>query len=102
VAAHLRGQGIEAGADQVLITTGSQQGLDLVAKVLVDAGAPVAVETPTYLGALQAFSPCEPTFVSLAGDAEGPLPEALARCVTTRRAAASFMCCPISRTRPGG
>jgi 2-aminoadipate transaminase len=77
VAAHLRGQGIEAGADQVLITTGSQQGLDLIAKVLVDAGAPVAVETPTYLGALQAFSPCEPTFVSVAGDAEGPLPEAL-------------------------
>ena len=77
VAAHLRGQGIEAGADQVLITTGSQQGLDLIAKVLVDAGAPVAVETPTYLGALQAFSPCEPTFVSVAGDAEGPLPAAL-------------------------
>ena len=77
VAAHLRGQGIEAGADQVLITTGSQQGLDLIAKVLVDAGAPVAVETPTYLGALQAFSPCEPTFVSMAGDAEGPLPAAL-------------------------
>ncbi|MBK6713614.1 MAG: PLP-dependent aminotransferase family protein [Burkholderiales bacterium] len=77
VAAHLRGQGIEAGADQVLITTGSQQGLDLIAKVLVDAGAPVAVETPTYLGALQAFSPCEPTFVSVTGDAEGPLPAAL-------------------------
>ena len=77
VAEHLRGQGIEAGPDQVLITTGSQQGLDLIAKVLVDAGAPVAVETPTYLGALQAFSPCEPTFVSVAGDAEGPLPAAL-------------------------
>ena len=63
---------------QVLITTGSQQGLDLVAKVLVDAGAPVAVETPTYLGALQAFAPMEPVFASVASDADGPLPEAVA------------------------
>ena len=45
---------------QVLITTGSQQGLDLVAKVLIDAGSRVLVETPTYLGALQAFAPMEP------------------------------------------
>jgi 2-aminoadipate transaminase len=63
---------------QVLITTGSQQGLDLVGKVMVDAGAPVAVETPTYLGALQAFNPYEPIYASLAGDAEGPLPQAIA------------------------
>ena len=47
-------------ADQVLITTGSQQGLDLVAKVLIDEGSKVLVETPTYLGALQAFTPMEP------------------------------------------
>ncbi len=45
---------------QVLITTGSQQGLDLVGKVLIDAGSRVAVESPTYLGALQAFAPYEP------------------------------------------
>lgn len=45
---------------QVLITTGSQQGLDLVGKVLLDAGSRVLVETPTYLGALQAFAPMEP------------------------------------------
>jgi 2-aminoadipate transaminase len=57
---------------QVLITTGSQQGLDLVAKVLVDAGSRVLVETPTYLGALQAFTPMEPTIVSVASDDEGP------------------------------
>lgn len=58
---------------QVLITTGSQQGLDLVAKVLVDEGSRVLVETPTYLGALQAFTPMEPTIVSVASDGEGPL-----------------------------
>ncbi|MES2978568.1 MAG: PLP-dependent aminotransferase family protein [Pseudomonadota bacterium] len=56
---------------QVLITTGSQQGLDLIAKVLIDTDSRILVETPTYLGALQAFSPMEPTVVSVASDAEG-------------------------------
>ena len=56
---------------QVLITTGSQQALDLIAKVLIDKGSKVLVETPTYLGALQAFTPMEPKFVSVASDAEG-------------------------------
>ena len=56
---------------QVLITTGSQQGLDLLAKVLIDKGSPVLVETPTYLGALQAFTAMEPEVLSVAGDDEG-------------------------------
>lgn len=78
VAAKLTAMGHKVGADQVLITTGSQQGLDLVGKIMIDAGAPVAVETPTYLGALQAFNPYEPIYTSLASDHDGPLPEALA------------------------
>ncbi len=61
----------DVSPDQVLITTGSQQGLDLVAKVLIDEGSPVLVETPTYLGALQAFTPMEPRIVSVNSDAEG-------------------------------
>ena len=69
--------GMKATPDQVLITSGSQQGLDLVGKLLCDAGAPVAVETPTYLGALQAFTPYEPLFASLASDDQGPLPSAI-------------------------
>jgi 2-aminoadipate transaminase len=73
VAAHLSRPGYTVAPGQVLITTGSQQGLDLVAKALVDAGAPVAVEAPTYLGALQAFEPFEPAWVGLAGDHDGPL-----------------------------
>ena len=56
---------------QVLITTGSQQALDLIAKILIDKDARVLVETPTYLGALQAFTPMEPEFVSVASDADG-------------------------------
>ena len=61
----------DVSPDQVLITTGSQQGLDLVAKVLIDEGSTVLVETPTYLGALQAFAPMEPTIVSVDSDDEG-------------------------------
>ena len=77
VAAHLGEQGLHVAAAQVLITTGSQQGLDLVAKVLIDAGSAVAVEAPTYLGALQAFAPYEPELVTVPCDDDGPLPEAL-------------------------
>ncbi len=78
VARHLGGHGMAVDPAQVLITNGSQQGLDLVGKVLIDAGSRVAVEAPTYLGALQAFAPCEPEVTSVACDDDGPLPEALA------------------------
>jgi 2-aminoadipate transaminase len=77
VAGELNAQGLRVEASQVLITTGSQQGLDLAGKVLIDSGSVVAVESPTYLGALQAFNPYEPEYVSVACDDEGPLPEAL-------------------------
>lgn len=55
----------------VLITTGSQQALDLLAKVLIDEGSRILVETPTYLGALQAFAPMEPEVIGIASDSEG-------------------------------
>ena len=61
----------EVDPDQVLITTGSQQALDLIAKVLIDTDSRILVETPTYLGALQAFAPMEPNVVALASDDEG-------------------------------
>ena len=77
VAQELATHGLKADADQVLTTTGSQQGLDLVGKVLIDPGSTVAVESPTYLGALQAFAPYEPEFVAVEGDDDGPLPQAL-------------------------
>jgi 2-aminoadipate transaminase len=74
VAAEMSEQGMTVSPGQVLITTGSQQGLDLVGKVLIDPGSTVAVESPTYLGALQAYNPCEPNYVSVACDDDGPLP----------------------------
>jgi 2-aminoadipate transaminase len=84
VAAQLGTQGMKVDAAQVLITTGSQQGLDLVGKVLIDAGSRVAVEAPTYLGALQAFTPYEPEFVAVDCDEQGPLPQALAAAAGAR------------------
>jgi 2-aminoadipate transaminase len=85
IAADVRRHGIEASPSQVLVTTGSQQGLDLLGKVLVDPGSTVLVESPTYLGALQAFAAMEPRFGAVDADAEGPDPQAL-RCAVQRDA----------------
>lgn len=63
--------------DMVQITSGSQQGLDLLGRVLIDPGDVVLVESPTYLGALQAFTPYAPRFVEVVTDDDGIVPEAL-------------------------
>lgn len=55
IAEELRDLGIDAAAERVLVLSGSQQGIDLAAKLVVDAGAVVAVEEPAYLAALQVF-----------------------------------------------
>jgi 2-aminoadipate transaminase len=64
-------------AEQVLMTSGSQQALDLLGKVLIDEGSRVLVETPSYLGALQAFSLYGPEFVSVQTDDHGLVPSSL-------------------------
>jgi 2-aminoadipate transaminase len=69
--ARAQGQHWDVNPGNVLITTGSQQGLDLVAKVLLDKGSRALVESPTYLGAVMAFTPMEPEVLSVASDAEG-------------------------------
>jgi 2-aminoadipate transaminase len=78
IATRLAAQGLDADPARILVTTGSQQGLDLVGKVMIDPGSRVAVESPTYLGALQAFNAYEPEFVAVDGDDQGPRPEGLA------------------------
>jgi 2-aminoadipate transaminase len=55
IAAQLGELGLRCRPEQVLITTGSQQGIDLVSKLYIDPGTPVAVEAPSYLAALQSF-----------------------------------------------
>ena len=77
VSAELGKQGATVSPDQVLITTGSQQGLDLIAKVLIDKDSRLLVESPTYLGALQAFTPMQPAVESIETDSGGVCPSAL-------------------------
>jgi 2-aminoadipate transaminase len=55
VAEELNAIGLTCSRDQILILSGSQQGIDLVAKLFIDPGTPIAVESPTYLAALQVF-----------------------------------------------
>jgi 2-aminoadipate transaminase len=57
--------------DNILILNGSQQGLDLVAKMLVNPGDIVVTESPTFLGAMIAFNPCEPRYVGIPMDDHG-------------------------------
>ena len=77
IAARYSSGSVHIDPQNVLVTTGSQQGLDLLGKTLIDPGSKVLVETPTYLGALQAFSLFEPNFVSVTSDEDGLVPSAL-------------------------
>jgi 2-aminoadipate transaminase len=70
--AHTLGaRGIGARFEDLIITSGSQQGLDLVGRVLIDPGDPVIVELPTYSGAIAAFHNLQASLVGVPQDAEG-------------------------------
>jgi 2-aminoadipate transaminase len=77
IAAQECARGVPTAADQVLVVSGSQQALDLIGKAMVDDGQPLLVESPTYLGALQAFAPFGPALRELPADDAGLLPQAL-------------------------
>ena len=78
IAARMRARhGVDAGPEDVVITSGSQQGLDLFARVFLDPGDVVALENPSYLGAIQAFDAYEPSYLPVASDAQGIIPGAL-------------------------
>ncbi|WP_432881050.1 PLP-dependent aminotransferase family protein [Kribbella sp. CA-245084] len=83
IAERLTRGGTVCGADDVLIVQGGQQGLDLTAKLLLDAGDVVITENPTFLGALIAFAPYEPRYAPVRIDDDGMdvdhLEETLAR-----------------------
>ncbi len=65
------------GPEEILVTSGSQQGLDLTGKIFLDEGDVVLCESPTYLGAINALRAYEPRFVEVPTDDDGILPEAL-------------------------
>lgn len=64
-------RGVTASPDEVIVTTGSQQGLDLAGRVLIDPGAPVLVELPAYSGAIAAFRNLQARLVGVPQDDEG-------------------------------
>ena len=70
--------GIVIGKDDILITSGSQQALDLIGKLFIDPGDRVIVEAPTYLGALQAWNAYEADYVCVRSDEQGMVVEELA------------------------
>jgi len=74
IANSLSTEGTRILPEQILMVSGSQQALDLIGKVLIDEGSRVLVETPSYLGALQAFSVYRPEFGSVATDDHGLVP----------------------------
>lgn len=71
IAASLREKGVPADVERLRITNGSQQGIDLVARLLLNPGDTVLVENPTYLAALQVFAAAEAKVVGVPGDDEG-------------------------------
>ena len=77
IAARMANEGVTCSADQVLVLHGGQQGLDLVAKLLVNPGDVVITEDPTFLGGLIAFNPCEPVYVGVPMDEQGMDTDAL-------------------------
>ena len=78
VAAVCRARGIDCAPDDVLMTTGSQQALDLIAHTLLDPGDVVLVELPTYIGGTSSFHARSAELVGVAQDDDGIVPESLA------------------------
>ncbi len=70
-------EGTEIDPEDMVVTTGAQQALDLIAKVLVDPGDEIVVEAPAYVGALSAFSAYEPRYVQIELDRDGMIVERL-------------------------
>jgi 2-aminoadipate transaminase len=77
IANSLSTEGAKILPEQILMVSGSQQALDLLGKVLIDEGSRVLVETPSYLGALQAFSVYRPEFKSVDTDEHGLVPSSI-------------------------
>jgi DNA-binding transcriptional MocR family regulator len=79
-------EGIRAHPDDVIVTTGSQQALDLISRIFIDPGDVVLVEAPSYVGALGTFHQYEAKVVHVAMDDNGLIPIALREAITSTRA----------------
>src|SRR3954463_14811167 len=91
LAERFRAGGLPSSGEDVLITTGSQQALGLIASALLNPGDVVLVEDPTYLAALQSFGLADARAVPVPSDADGPLPDALVQRARAHRAKAVYL-----------
>jgi len=73
----LKERNIKTTSEQIGITTGSQGGLDCLGKIFINPGDTLAVESPTYIGAVDAFAPYEPTYAEIQTDEDGAVPSSL-------------------------
>ena len=78
-------EGIRANPDDILVTTGSQQALDLISRIFIDPGDVVLVEAPSYVGALGTFFQYEASVVHVEMDQHGLVPQALREAIKTLR-----------------
>ncbi len=78
-------EGIRANPDDVIVTTGSQQALDLISRIFIDPGDVVLVEAPSYVGALGTFRQYEAQVVHVALDDQGLVPDALREAIASVR-----------------
>ena len=79
-------EGIRANLDDVIVTTGSQQALDLISRIFIDPGDVVLVEAPSYVGALGTFAQYQASVVHVETDNDGMVPAALAEAIKSVRA----------------
>jgi len=85
IASRYKDKGLAISADNILITSGAQQGLDLLGKTLLNDGDGVVIEEPGYLGAIQAFAICGARFLPVPVSEEGIDYEALASAIKAHR-----------------
>lgn len=91
IARNLSALGMACSVEQVLVTSGSQQGIDLVGKLFIDEGAPVLLEAPTYLATIQALGVYGAEFEGLPLSADGIDPDNLRRAIARRRPAFVYL-----------
>jgi DNA-binding transcriptional MocR family regulator len=100
LAGYLLRFGVEARPEEILVVNGSQQGFDLIARTLVDPGDLVAIEQPTYAGAMQSFRSFGARLLPVEWDAAGPRADVFER--LCERQAPKLLYCQPSAHNPTG
>jgi 2-aminoadipate transaminase len=102
IASRLQTRSLKAAPEEILITTGSQQALDLLGKVLLQRGSRVLIEAPSYVGALQAFTVREPEYVPVPMDDEGLITDDASRVLGASGAVPAFVYTVATFQNPSG